>query len=45
MIKKGDPWEAMSGKRAHRERGDAIKLLKEFLFHAGEQGDWMKHIK
>lgn len=27
------------------ERGDAIKLVKEWLFNAGEAETWMKHIK
>lgn len=27
------------------DRPDAIKLTKEWLFHIGEQENWMKHIK
>ena len=27
------------------QRADAIKLVKEWLFKAGEEEDWMKHIK
>lgn len=27
------------------DRQDAIKVIKEFLFHVGESENWMKHIK